>query len=233
MFTKLLAATVALLLGAAAADANVMISANGIGNLVLSATGGLLDQGDLVRIGFFSNTANLGVDNSFSDLNSVFIPIGEGLVDSGTLSQTGNTGNTMDVNDVAGAGTFSGSYTGITPGYLTAGDQLFLWVFNSPDPNAATQWGIFDAPSWTFPSNPTLGSANLSFSSPDITVFRGSVDGANFDLDAIAAVPEPGAGPLIGGALVLGAAYRTRKRQIFSKSYANDSRGRLGPIALQ
>jgi len=139
----------------------------------------------------------------------------------------------MDINDVSGAGTFSGSYTGVTPGYLTAGDQLFLWVFNSPDPNTATQWGIFDATSWTFPSNPTLGTANLSFSSPGITVFRGSVDGSNFDLDAIAAVPEPGAGPLVAGALVVGAAYGMGKRPFFSKSYANDSRGRHGPTALQ
>jgi hypothetical protein len=232
MFTKLLAATVFLFLGAIAGRANVVITAiSGTSNLVLSATGGILDQGDLVRLGFFSSTANLGTDNSFSDLNSIFTPIGEGLVGSGTLSQSGNGGNTMDINYASGMGTFSGAFNGVSASYLPAGDQLFLWVFNSTDPNAATQWGIFDATSWTFPSN--LGTANLSLSSPNITVFRGSVSGANFELGAIPAVPEPRAGPLIMGALVLGGACWKGKRPIFSKSYANNARGRLGPITLQ
>jgi hypothetical protein len=171
---------------AAAAHATVDIDANGISNLVLAANGTFLAQGDLVRLGYFSSTANLATDNSFADLNAVFTPIGEGLANSGTLTENNNSGQTMDINNVSGAGTFGGAFSGISSTYLPTGTQLYMWVFNSSTASAATQWGIFDAPSWAFPAD--TGVTNLSLSSSNIFTFRGTANGPNFDLSVI---PEP------------------------------------------
>ena len=191
-----------------AAHATVDIDANGVGNLVLSASGTDLAVGDLVRLGYFSSTGELGTDNTLSDLNSIFTPIGEGIVNAGTLTETGNSGQTVDINDISGSGTFSGAFSGVSSTYLTTGAQLYMWVFNSSTASTATQWGIFDAPSWTFPAD--TGVANLSLSSSDIFIFRGSADGSDFDLASV--IPEPSSMASVGSAMILGIAFLRRRR---------------------
>jgi len=202
MLKRILTVLIVTLGFASGAHAQITVSANGVSNLVLSATGGVLAQGDLVRLGFFSIPSVLGTDNSFSDLNSDFTAIGEGLANSGTLSQSNNSGNTMDINNFSSSGTFLGSYQGVLGTYLPTGSQLYMWVFNSPTASSATQWGIFDAPSWLFPSDP--GQVTMSLGSANISVLRGSTNGSNFELAPIP-VPEPGTLPFLAGALALGA----------------------------
>lgn len=57
-----------------------------------------------------------------------------------------------------GPGTFSDSTGNVSlPG--SAGDQLYMWVFNSPTPATATQWAIVTSTLWTRPASGANSSA--------------------------------------------------------------------------
>lgn len=190
MFKVILMA--AILAGVSAvAQGQVTINFNGLSpNEVLASDGSTLPVGDVVRIGFFSNTANLGTDNSFSDLNSIFTPLGEGLANSGTLSETNNPGQTIIINDVQNVpGQFAGGFNGVDSNYLPTGSLLYMWVFNSSVASSATEWGIYQAPAWFFPGN--FNTKTVTLGSPNISVIRGSTSGSNFELANVATVPEP------------------------------------------
>lgn len=195
-----------------AAQAAVTINANSVANLALSSSGTALTAGDLIRIGFFSTTSNLGTSNSFSTLNSAFTPIGEGSADGDTLTETGNSGDTIDINNISGAGTFAASFGNVNATYLPTGDQLYMWIFNSTSTSSATQWAIFDAPSWTFPASG--GATTLSLSSPSISVLRGStvVMNGTTDYELANTVPEPTNLAAFGALAVFGCAFLLRRR---------------------
>jgi hypothetical protein len=202
---------------AGAAHASVTIAANGVANLVLSSSGTTLAAGDLVRLGYFANTANLGTSNSYATLNAStnFFPIGEGIANAGTLTESGTSGGggtILAINNYGGTqGAFLGSFGNVSATYLAPNTQLYMWVFNSTSASTATQWGIFDAPSWKFPGDP--GSTTMSLGSPSVTAIRGTTNGSNFDLANIpASVPEPSAWAGIGSAIVLGCALLRRRR---------------------
>ncbi len=110
------------------------------------------------------------------------------------------------------AGAFLGEFDNVSSTYIGTGDQLYMWIFNATTTGSATQWGIFDAPSWTFPADP--GQVTMSLGSSGVDAIRGSTDGSDFELANIpASVPEPGTLSFIGGALVAGAVgLRRRKR---------------------
>lgn len=186
------------LLGASATSsfASVTVSANAVSQKILDASGNALPSGDVVRIGYFSDTSLLGSSNDFTYLNSIFTPIGEGLANAGTLTESGNTGQTMIINNFGGnSGAFLGSFSNVSGTYLAPGTQLYMWVFNASlaSVSSATQWGIFSASSWTFPSD--LGSVTVSPSTGGVNVIRGGTSGSNF---TIASVPEPSTYALLG-----------------------------------
>src|ERR1700679_630261 len=114
---------------AAGAKASVTIVAQALTpNEILTSSSTVLAIGDVVEIGFFSSTANLGTSNSLSALSSIFTPIGQGSADGDTLSESGVTGDTMEINNVEGGGTFSGSFQTVSASYLTTGSLLYMWV---------------------------------------------------------------------------------------------------------
>ena len=213
MFKKI--AILALFAGfSLAAHATVTVGGNGVSNLVLSDSGTPLAAGDLVRLGYFSSTANLGTDNSFSDLNAIFTPIGEGIADAGTLTESGNSGNTLDINNFSSTpGAFYGSYGNVSSTYLPTGVQLYMWVLDTTSTNNVTQWAILDAPSWTFPADP--GGVTMSLSSASISVIRGSTVVMNgttdYELSAIP-VPEPATDALMAGTIVAAGTFLWRRR---------------------
>jgi len=207
----------AIICSAAAARASVTVTANGVANLVLSSSGTVLTAGDLIRIGYFSSTANLGTSNSFSSLNSIFTPIGEGSADGDTLTETGVSGDTLEINNITGpgTGTFAGSFNTVSSSYLPTGTQLYMWVFNATSTASSTQWGIFDAPSWTFPPDPSFTTVTLS--APSVSVLRGSTVVMNgttdYELANIpASVPEPSNLAAFGALAVFGSAFLLRRR---------------------
>jgi hypothetical protein len=194
--------------------ASVTVNANAVGvNVLLNSSGVALPTGDIVRIGYFNaSLSTLQNSNSFSLLNSDFKALGEGNADGDTLTENNNATDTMDINGVAGAGSFAGSFGNVSSSYLSTGSLLYMWVFNSATPSTASQWGIYYFPTssqWQFPSDPGVITMSLSSS---VTVVRGSSTGSGFELANIPAVPEPTTISLLASAVVMGGvALRRRK----------------------
>jgi len=206
----------------AAAHAQISIIGAGTTNLVLSSSTTPLALGDIVEIGYFSNTANLGTDNTLSDLTSIFKPIGQGSADGDTLNQTNGSGNdTLVINNYGGVtGAFEGQFNNVNAGYIPQGDLLYMWVFNSSNINTATEWGIFeDLPfsghtGWVVPASP--GSVSVVLANSDVTAIRGGstvINGTtDFTLANIATVPEPSTFASLVPILILGCAFLLRRR---------------------
>ena len=106
------------------------------------------------------------------------------------------------------------------------GKDVYLWVFNAATTGAATQMGIFRAPSvvngttpWVFPINGTVGdTANLDTdpaNTPAINAIAGAgtISGTQLRLESIAAVPEPStfAFGIVGAFAALSSRPRRRK----------------------
>ncbi|MBK8091696.1 MAG: hypothetical protein IPK32_06850 [Verrucomicrobiaceae bacterium] len=127
--------------------------------------------------------------SDYTMLNSLFTPLAEGVLGAGTLSQSGNPGSMVIVNDFMTPGGFMAGFNNINSSYLPTGTQLYAWVFNSSSPITATEWGIFTASSgWFFPND--LGSETLNNMEID-TYVRGSSTGDISNSDRLMLVPLP------------------------------------------
>jgi hypothetical protein len=164
-------------------------------SLILQSDGVFLLSGSLVRIGYFdlsgSTLTTLQTSNDFTTINSLFRPLAEGISGAGTVTQLGNSGNALMINDMFSVGQAFGQIDGITAGYIPEGQFLSAWVFNGPNASSSNQWGIYSSSTaWAVP--PDMGSVVLSTSDIN-TVVRGSQDvSGNYHLATIpAAVPEP------------------------------------------
>ena len=192
----------------AKADLTVTLSTPAT-SLILQSDGLFLLSGSLVRLGYFdlsgATLTTLQTSNDFATIDSLFRPLAEGISGAGSVTQLGNSGNALMINDMFGQGQAFGQIDGITAGYIPEGQFLSAWVFNGPNASTANQWGIYSSSTaWAVP--PDLGSVVLS--TDDInTVVRGSKDvSGNYHLATIpAAVPEPSGLVLIAitGALII------------------------------
>jgi hypothetical protein len=187
---------------------------------ITQTDGSNLAQGSIVRVGYFDLTG-VGGDTTilkvglYPELEAIFKAVGE----NGAITTDGDTGPVL----VNAAGGFIGSIQNIDNGFMPAGRELYLWVFNTPpaaDPTpgvpkptyaAATDWAILRDPSWVMPSG-ALGSINLQTGQIDqaAEVFRGTLDTANSRiLVGPAVIPEPACALL--GLVALGLGLRRRR----------------------
>lgn len=204
----------ALLLGLPAHAATVSISlSSNAGPKFASSAGSLLVNGSVIRIGVFDvaglNLTTLQTSNDYNTINALFRPIGEGLANAGTVTQSGNSGSSLIINSLVGTGNVLGQIGNIDSTYYTTGTQLYAWVFNNTTPTAATEWGIFTASSgWNFPS--ALGSETLATFEVN-SIIRGSTTGGPTTSDQLrlSAVPEPGS-----ALMLLAAAMLPRRRRV-------------------
>lgn len=176
---------------ALSAPISITVSSNG-GPRYADSIGGLLPAGSVIRIGQFDLSAPgsltlLQTSNDYLALDALFTPLAESLLNAGTVNEAGAPGQQIVINDMFAAGDVFGQITNIEDTYFAFTTPLYAWVFNSSNPAAATQWGIFTATNgWGFPTNP--GSETLATFEVD-TVVRGANTGAFLEL---AQVPEPG-----------------------------------------
>jgi hypothetical protein len=185
------------------AEITLTVNSNG-GPVYATSAGTFLTPGSIIRVGEFNtsgaNLATLQTSNDFATVNSLFTAFAENNAGGGSIVQNGNT--TVDdilVNNGT-PGNQSGNVIGdiqhILATYCTTGSQLYVWVFNGPDYNTATEWGIFtsSSPVWTFPAD--LSQRTLSTFQVD-TIIRGSTTGGTTTGDQLrlasvaTVVPEP------------------------------------------
>ena len=197
--------------------ATVSVSVTSLnGPCYTTSTGAFLDPGSVIRVGYFSagNLATFQTSNDYAALDSLFTPLAEGIVGSGTISQIDHnsnlvTGNQLVINNFFGnTGHIFGSIENVAFGAVPIGTDLYVWVFNSATPASASEWGIFGSSLWEFPDSSTL-PANESLASIDVDNFvRGQHVLPQNEL-RLSAVPEPGSLLLLVGAV---AALRRRRR---------------------
>ena len=144
---------------------------------------GELISGGAIRVGFLDltaqNTQVIEDATEFSQVDALWTPLAEGTSGGGNISQSGNSGQILIVNDQATLGEFFGQITDTSS--LPQGTQLFLWLFNDPDPSQATEWAIVSSSNsaWKMPN--VLGITTLSTSSID-QIFRGTLNEGQLNL---------------------------------------------------
>ena len=200
-----------LLTQAQAATVSISVNSNG-GPMFATSAGDLITLGSCIRIGVFdtsgANLTTLQTSNDYFAINALFTPLGESGGDSGTVTQFGNSGSVLIINDLFGTGNVLGQIANIDSAYLPAGQQLYAWVFNSSTPLGSEQWGIYTSTTgWNFPE--ALGSETLSTFEID-TIIRGSTTGGLTTSDrlSLSPVPEPAGSLLI---LATGLIYHLRR----------------------
>ncbi len=166
----------------------------------------ILAAGSLIRIGSFDlsggNLALAQTSSDFATVDSLFTPLAEGEMNSGSILQSGNSGDTLVVNNFLASGNSFGQITGIADSYLPTDVQLFFWVFNSSATSSATEWAIASSSVSDFELPASPGSTTLTPGLVDLLV-RGTKDGNNVLLAPIDPIPEPSSLLLTSLALTL------------------------------
>lgn len=179
-------------------------------------SGDPLAAGSLVRFGLFDMDASqiLANINNLTALEAAFLELSTGMV--GVFGDQDFGVDAVFAGDVS----LDPELTGIGEGYPSGvvGERLFMWVFNAPDVESATQQGIFSDGEWLMPNGGTFsfdlsevdpnqvgdfyhGGERMMVSTPEL--------GSNFPvtpLIEIGRIPEPASSTLLfltAGAVVL------------------------------
>lgn len=173
------------------ASVTVQIISNTTTGQFQDSNGDLLADGSLMRVGFF----DVNIDwNSYSESQLLDVSFIETLF-TGFTSFTSSLGN------------FQASDLNLTT--TNPNQQLYAWVFNSPTPETATEYGIFTAATWLSPNDG--GTVNMLPSAIDETVV-GSEDGSTPTNYLLTPVPEPAHFAMVFGLLGLGVVLWRRRR---------------------
>lgn len=192
------------------------------------STGAALGYGSVILVGTFAiDNATISANASNIDfLSSNFIQIGSSYIGQGNPTGSGEAAEDNH-------GLFAAAFTNIDSREF-AGQQLYYWVFNSNNITNSSEHGIFTSTDWLIPSGDG-GGVDVSKMNTDINdlnsitgtgladtaqIVVGSFGnginpvggGQNFNLVAIAAVPEPATLAAILGFGTLGFAILRRRR---------------------
>jgi hypothetical protein len=186
MFPKLIPSLLGVLtlLHSSSASAGAVFLTTYQGRQLTTSSGSALPAGCCIRIGSFflpdaTRDATLAATKDFNQLRTWFKPLAEGISGSGSVEQSGSANGQLRTNDYPLPGEVLGMISGISSSYVTTGTQLYVWVFDAATPEAAQQWGIFKADTWTVP--PSLGSQSLATTSA-VTALHGSVTATQMKL---------------------------------------------------
>ncbi|MGC9452214.1 MAG: PEP-CTERM sorting domain-containing protein [Oceanipulchritudo sp.] len=167
---------------AASATVTVQIIANSTTGQIQDSTAATLPDGSLMRVGFFDIPALTSLTPSelldYDIVNPLFTEF---------VTFTSASGNFL-ANDSSLPAT-------------NVGDQVYLWVFDSPTAPTATEYGIFTSTLWLSPAD--TGSLNM-VSSAINTITVGSTAGSSPTNYLLTPVPEPAHFALLLGSLGLG-----------------------------
>lgn len=169
------------IVGSAASAQNItvqLIANNATGLFLDSDEQGLGNTG-YARVGTFGDLS--GVDlTSYSEVDAVF---------------------TEFANFTSASGQFAANQSVSNQG--SAGQDLFVWVFNDTDAENASEWGIFGAAPNTWEVAIAGGTSNL-VSSQIADIILGGTTGGGPTNYTLSAVPEPSAAAALAGLLALG-----------------------------
>lgn len=197
-----------------------------------SSSNALNDTNSLVWIGAFANqsfTINSAASLS-SNVASVMASGGWNQFGLDSVSGTPNDGIISSLG-ISASGKIGGSVQdnsfGATKADFFNSKGIYVWIFNAPTVNAATEMGIYRAsgatPPWTFPTNAGgVGDAvtysTTSSSAPTIAAIGGfgSTTSSAFQLTnnfSVVPVPEPSS-MLIGVFTCISAVNLRRRRKV-------------------
>lgn len=113
-----------------------------------------LASGSLVRFGLFDMDAAqiLANINNLSALETAFLELSTGSV--GVFGDQDFGVDAVFAGDVSLDPELTGTGDGYPSGVV--GERLFMWVFNAPDVESATQQGIFSDAEWLMPNGGTF-----------------------------------------------------------------------------
>jgi hypothetical protein len=180
---SLLLGAVLAMLGSASLNAGSITLSSVGGAKFATKEGQLLPHGCAVRVGSF-NLPNATRDQilpekgDYAQLKTVFKPLAEGLIGSGSAAQNAGGGTVLRANSFPAEGDIFGTVANINATYMPPETQLYVWVFNHSNPDLATQWGLFTADTWLAP--PALGNRTLGTNS--VEVLQGSTSGSQLRL---------------------------------------------------
>ena len=191
---------------------------NGVG----TASGQPLPLGDAVLVGTFdiSNSTIAANATNYSFLLSHWTQFASSTIGFGSPNGSGDN-----------SGYWLSSNNNSTLALGIAGQPIYYWVFNSPTPALATQYGIFTASTspnstvssaWKFPSDtsiPNTTITDLNQVPHDSTGILFGSYGTGISSDGssplynLAVIPEPGSAILLlsGGALIIAVRRRFRR----------------------
>lgn len=188
-----------------------------LGSIVGKTTTGGNLEGLTIRIGTFQTItptfSNYGLWNAdFADLTG----ISTGVLIEDTLSFV--TPPSSEFGPLRASGDAAETYTGSYPTGIDAGDQIYVWIYNSTTPSATTEAILITQSTWILPSIPsdptskTFGWINGQAGAGALSIVGGVgllADNSYVDTSSelgvrilTSVVPEPNSAILFGAAIV-------------------------------
>ncbi|EIP96919.1 PEP-CTERM putative exosortase interaction domain-containing protein [Opitutaceae bacterium TAV1] len=182
---------------------NWYTDASGATQLYIS-TGDKLPDGFTFDIGIFSS----GVD--FSDPSTL----------ASNFRSLGATGFPWDNNMLGpgiGGAAYQLSFSDVYPEGLAAGDQVYVWGYNTTDlESVGVEWIVITNPSWILqeiPAGLALASKDWTITDDGTQYLLGHIDADKVFTASVSAVPEPATYAAIFGSLTLASVLVARRRR--------------------
>ena len=162
------------------ANAGTLVLTSSGGKRFASSSGSSLPVGTAVRLGTFNlpdatRDQTLRGTKDYAQLKALFKPLAEGVIGAGSTAQSAGNGTVLRSNDYPAAGEIFGIISDISASYLPAGTRLYVWVFDSANPDNCSQWGIYTSADWVAPQ--AFGTQTLSTAASVDVIYGSSTAG--------------------------------------------------------